>query len=510
MESQPTADRERRALEDGDERNARALSLLRATVESTRDGILVVDQKGRIELHNRRFCELWGLPPEASFIDLDQTLLRAVLPRLEDPKGFLQRVSALYADPEAESHDEVRFKDGRILERFSRPQRLGREVVGRVWSFRDVTAQRWAMERALFLADSSRLLSSLDAEQAAEAVARRALPLLGDLCALDLIPDDAPPFRLFTVTLGDEAAELGDPSGEALAGSVHRFERDGRAFLSTPLRTRDATLGVLTFRALRGRTFGNDDAMLAGELAQRMTLSFDNARLFRQAGEALRIRDEFLSVAAHELRGPATALKLVLHGLAQPLPEAQRDRLLHVANRQVRHVARFVDELLDISRVRGEQMHLELEEVDLAAVVREVVARMGAEVANSGSALTVHAAKPVVGRWDRLRLEQLVGNLLGNALKFGRGKPVTLGAAVEDGRAVLRIADQGIGIPARKRESIFEAFERAASPRHFGGLGLGLFISKSIVSALGGTLSVESEDEQGATFTATLPGAEGG
>jgi PAS domain S-box-containing protein len=636
MESPSTPDLDRRGPEAGDERDARSLSLLRATVESTRDGILVVDRNGRIALHNQRFCELWGLPVEGSLTNRDQRLLSSVLPRLVDPAGFLERVAVLYANPEAESHDEVRFKDGRILERFSRPQRLGHEVVGRVWSFRDVTAQKRAveqgerarsllraivesihdgilavdmegrtrvynrrfaemwkipssepplprmelrdlaaplledpgafrrrveqingapleeshdvlhladgrilerfsrpqrvgaecvgrvwtfrdvtererlLEQALFLSDSSRLLSSLEAEQAAEAVANRALPLLGDLCVLDLLPEDGPPRRLFAVTLDPEPPRLGDPSPAALAGSLDRFEREGRGYLAVPLRTRDATLGVLTFRARPGRRHGRDDALLASELAQRMSLSFDNARLFRQAKEALQIRDEFLSVAAHELRGPATALKLVFHGLTQPLPDVQRARLLQLAERQVRHVARFVDELLDISRLRGEQMHLELEEVDLAAVAREVVARMGPEIAQAGSTLTVRAADPVVGRWDRLRLEQLVNNLLGNALKFGRGRPITLSARVEDGKALLRISDQGIGIPAGHREAIFQAFERAASPRHYGGLGLGLYISKSIVTALGGTISAESEEGRGATFTATLPRAEGG
>lgn len=619
-----------------DEWGARAYSLLRSAVEATQDGILVVDREGRIALYNQRFLELWRLSPAASLTDQDQRVLQEVLPQLEDPEAFVEKVRALYAEPSAESEDELRLKDGRVLERFSRPQRLGEEIRGRVWSFHDITARRAAilsserdrsllraivestqdgllvvdlsgntqlynerfarmwripqspaplsrqeliahaapqledpdrflqraeedlrrpqdethdvlrlrdgriferfsqpqwlagervgrvltfrdvtqrerlLERAVFLADSSRLLASLDAEQAAEAVGRRALPLLGDACALELIPEDAPPRRLFTVSLGAGPLDLDAPSPRALAGDAQLFSRGGRGWMEIPLRTRDALLGVLTFRAVPARPFTGSDLALAQELAHRMTLSFDNARLFHQAREALRTRDEFLSVAAHELRGPATALKLVLHGLSGAVPTPQRARLLALADRQVRHIARFVDELLDVTRLRGQRMHLELEEVDLASVAREVASRLREEVSRSGSALSVRADRPVVGRWDRLRLEQLVGNLLGNALKFGRGREITLRVLGDAGEARLQVTDHGIGIPAGERSRIFQAFERAASPRHFGGLGLGLYISRSIATALGGEIEVESEEGHGSTFTVTLPRAEAG
>jgi|GEM_PF-2427071 len=504
---------------DAAARNDRSRSLLRATVESTDDGVLVVDCEGRIALHNRRFSEMWGLPADDQMADQDQRVLSKVLPLLEQPEEFLAKVRTLYSDPAAESHDELRFKDGRIYERFSRPQRLGGtgekdgEIVGRVWSFRDVTDRERLLERAVFLSDSSRLLASLEAEEAAEAVGRRALPLLGDACALELIPEDEPPRRLFTVAQGSEEVYVGDPSPSVLAGNLALCERDGRTWLAVPLRTRDTILGVLAFRARPEQRFGPDDQALATELAQRMSLSFDNARLLRRAREALRIRDEFLSVAAHELRGPATALKLVLHGLTGVLPDLQRTRMLALADRQVRHIARFVDELLDVTRLRGQRMHLELEEVDLAAVAREVAARMEEEIGRSGSALTVRADQPVVGKWDRLRLEQLVFNLVGNALKFGRGGPVSLAAWLEGGpagsTAVLQVVDHGIGIAPSRQANIFQAFERAVSPRRYGGLGLGLYICRSIAEALGGTIDVQSEEGRGATFTVRLPRKEG-
>jgi len=161
--------------------------------------------------------------------------------------------------------------------------------------------------------------------------------------------------------------------------------------------------------------------------------------------------------------------------------------------------------LLDLGRLRTGQLQLQVEDVDLADAVQDVVARVRAEVAVSGSTVTVTAQPNVVGRWDRFRLEQLVTNLLANAVKFGLGKPIELTASGADGRARLAVRDHGIGIEPSAQHRIFLPFERNVSVRHYGGLGLGLHIVSTIVGAMGGTIAVESAPGAGATFVVELP-----
>src|SRR5690606_37764879 len=145
----------------------------------------------------------------------------------------------------------------------------------------------------------------------------------------------------------------------------------------------------------------------------------------------------------------------------------------------------------------------------LADVVGAVATRLAGDLEKSGSPLTVHGEGSIVGVWDRLRIEQVVGNLLVNAIKFGLGKPIDVRLGVSDGRAEIEVSDHGIRIPTRMQQTIFDPCERAVPERHYGGLGLGLYIVHAIVVALGGTISVKSAPGEGSSFTVTLPLEEG-
>jgi signal transduction histidine kinase len=158
-----------------------------------------------------------------------------------------------------------------------------------------------------------------------------------------------------------------------------------------------------------------------------------------------------------------------------------------------------------VSRIAAGRLELHVEVVDLAQVVSEVGARFTDEAARVGSPLNVHAPAAVVGRWDRSRLDQVITNLLSNAIKYGDCKPIDISLRTENDRAVVTIRDRGLGIAPHDHERIFGRFERAASSRHFGGIGLGLWIVKQIIDALGGTVAVESKPDQGSTFTVDLP-----
>jgi signal transduction histidine kinase len=232
----------------------------------------------------------------------------------------------------------------------------------------------------------------------------------------------------------------------------------------------------------------------------------ERQQLLDRAQEAVRLRDEFLSIAAHEIRGPITSMRLAVQSLrAGPLPPEAVDQSLDIIDRSQRRLADFVDKLLDLARIQTGSLSLDFESMDLSELVREVVARHQIDLERSGSRLAVAVAPAVTGTWDRLRLDQVVTNLLSNAIKFGAGKPIELRLAADAQRAVLTVRDQGIGIARDVQQRIFHPFTRGVSIRHYGGLGLGLHIVATIVDGLRGKVSVESEPGAGATFQVELP-----
>jgi signal transduction histidine kinase len=248
------------------------------------------------------------------------------------------------------------------------------------------------------------------------------------------------------------------------------------------------------------------------DLAHRAAQAIENARLYGEAQAAVAARDEFLSIASHELRTPLTALRLALEnmrrvcsvGSVRELPISHVERVLVAAERQGQRLEKLVTALLDVSRIHMGRLELDVDQVDLGAIVAEAAAQLEDEAAQTGARFQIRG-DPVAGRWDRMRLGQVVTNLLANAVKYGEGRPVEVTFGPHDGRAFLAVRDHGIGIEPADQVHIFERFERAVSSRNYGGLGLGLFIVKRIVEAHGGTVRVDSTPGEGATFRVDLP-----
>jgi signal transduction histidine kinase len=230
-------------------------------------------------------------------------------------------------------------------------------------------------------------------------------------------------------------------------------------------------------------------------------------RIEKELLEALKLRDDFLSIAGHELRTPLTVLQLQVQSLLGLAKERGDERLkekLERARRQAERLTTLTDELLDVARLSTGQLSLRLEECDLSALVLDVLDRSAEAVARSECQLRVSVEEHVKGHWDRFRVEQVVTNLLSNALKYGAGKPVEVRVNAGTGRARLTVRDNGIGIPLKDQARIFDRFERAVSSRNYGGLGLGLWITRQVVEAHGGVIRVESEPGHGATFIVEL------
>jgi signal transduction histidine kinase len=239
----------------------------------------------------------------------------------------------------------------------------------------------------------------------------------------------------------------------------------------------------------------------------------EQKRAREQLAAAVRARDEFLSIASHELKTPLTALKLqsqirerqvVRNDTAILNPPAFLEMCRSDA-KQVERLVRLVDDMLDIGRLGAGGLSMRFEKFDFAEMVREVSDRLKPQFALSGSSLEVECRGNLFGDWDRERMEQVVMNLLTNALKYGDGKPVKV-EAVESGECVrLSVKDRGLGIEPENQSRIFNRFERAISPQVIGGMGLGLYITKQIVVAHKGTIQVESEPGKGSTFIAFIP-----
>jgi signal transduction histidine kinase len=288
-----------------------------------------------------------------------------------------------------------------------------------------------------------------------------------------------------------------------------------RSFITAPMLVAGRAIGAVTFiNAESGRYYTEDDLDLAKQLARRIALSIENARLYYEVQQSVRTRDDFLSAVAHELKTPLT----VISASSQMLQRRQRalddgaapDPSLIRIQGAVARMTAFIEELLELVRRQADpSLSLKLSAVDLVTLVRGVVSE-ARELAH-GQELIVEAAGPVLGDWDAVRIERAVDNLIGNAIKYNRehGK-VRVRVGTEDtpaGRvATVAVSDEGIGIPETDRARIFDRFTRGANVAgRISGSGVGLAIVRQVVAQHGGSVDVVSTEGHGSTFTMRLP-----
>jgi len=352
--------------------------------------------------------------------------------------------------------------------------------------------------RVRFLARATeQLMGSLDLDTTARTAARLSVPGLSDACVVELLGSDG---RLAQVARTDAL-----PLGDALP-TVHPEH-----LLVVPLEARGRQLGALRLStAASGRRYGPADRVLAEDFAARTALALDNALLHQRLEDALRQRDDFLLTAAHDLNTPLAVLKLQAQTLLRGSRGGHVDDTIRkraeAIDRQVHQLSHMVSNLLHASRLSAAGLELSPEPMDLCVLVREVVARLEAQAVWVGSPITLEAPASVPGRWDRVRLDEVLSNLISNALKYGAGKPVTVRVEQVGRRARVEVRDEGIGIAPERLARIWEKFGRAVEGgARYPGFGLGLWIVKRLVEAAGGTVAVESQPGRGSTFTVELP-----
>jgi signal transduction histidine kinase/putative methionine-R-sulfoxide reductase with GAF domain len=396
---------------------------------------------------------------------------------------------------------------------------------------RALAEARTSQERLAFLAKASHIVSmSLDAETTLDNVRQLAVPMLGDVCLVDLVDPERPaPPRISSIINSGHHELIPYLSDDDLASLVREEDRQAigmplpHSALVVPLWARGRALGALSlFITHSRREHTSVDLHLAQDLADRVGLAVDNARLFEQVQNAVHTRDEFLAAASHDLKNPLAVVKAQAQLLQRRLTRSSNSdpaqameglsRIVSVAERAVS----LVDDLLDVARLQlGGTLELERRPVDLVRLARDAVSayQMAAERRRVSLQVDQDA---IVGEWDERRLTRVMDNLLSNALKYSpEDSEVSVRVARQpDGEttaAVFAVRDRGIGIPAEDLPHLFERFRRGRNvPGSVAGSGVGLASARHIVQSHGGRITVTSREGEGSTFTVYLPLAPGG
>jgi PAS domain S-box-containing protein len=537
QEARADAERARRDAEESESR-------YRLLAEAIPQMVWTADATGACDYLNQGFLTYSGKTLDELRGDGWQALIRPA-----DRESTRERVARAIESGEAyEAEIELRGHLGAYRWFLSRGQPL-RDAAGNVvkWlgTYTDIDQRKRAEDRQRIVIDAgAALVSTLDYAATLGIVARLLVPRVADGCVIDVVepggglrrvvavdarpekavvmkalmqlpmPEhDAPVLRLLALdrptlapTATPEALAEGARSPEHLALLQAIAPTSG---IIVPLRARGRSIGLLwLYLSDASRAYTGDELGLVEEIASRVGLALDNARLFKEAQDAVVLRDDFLAIASHELKTPLTPLKLQIARLRRDA-SADVAAKLAVADRQVDRLTRLVNQLLDVSRISGGRLALEPEDMDLAELLRDIATERDAELKRSGSELHLVAPAELRGMWDPLRMDQVITNLLSNAIKYGGGRPIELTLRGDPdgalGQVELVVSDGGIGIDPAHQARIFDRFERAVSTRHFGGFGLGLWIVREIVEASGGRVDVSSALGKGARFRVILP-----
>jgi PAS domain S-box-containing protein len=496
------------ALEHKTQEIARSLAMMQATLESTFDGILVTDGEGRITGYNEKYLRMWNIPREIVDVGEHRRNLELCAAQTANSHGYLSRIDEIYATSPGDSTDVLELVDGRVYERCSTVQYLDGRNVGRVWSFRDVTAQKSAetelrQQREWFQVTLSSIgdaVITTDTQGTVTFLNPVAEKMTGWMSAEALaVPLD----RIFNIIDEHTRQRAENPVGRALReGTVVGLANH------TVLVGKDGTEVAIEDSAAPIR---DANGAISGAV-----MVFHDVTARRQAEAALREadrrKDEFLATLAHELRNPLAPIRqAALIAKAPGATEAQKRWSHGVIERQVQHMSMLLDDLLDISRVTRGSLVLRIQPMDLASMIDAAVetARPTIDAKRHTLSIEIIPNKPGLFVADPLRMAQILSNLLTNAAKYTDPEGhIRLTARSECEEVVIRVADTGIGISAEALPRVFEMFAQvtSASDRSEGGLGIGLALTKGLVELHGGNIEARSDGlGRGSEFTIRLP-----
>ena len=489
-----------------------SLSLLDASLESTADGILIVDMQGNISKWNHKFVTMWGFTEEIMVAHNDDYLIKSILEQLSEPDIFTSKVKYLYDHPDESSSDIIHFKDGRIFERYSQPQRLGDEILGRVWSFRDISERIKSQGKITMLAHAVRSIS--------ECVS------ITDMQDITLFVNNA-----FLKTYGFEENEilgksisiirsannpssltksiLPDTIGGGWHGELINVRKDGTEFpvyLSTSIIRDDE---------------GNPIALIgvANDITERKQAELELIKAKEKAEESDRLKSAFLANMSHEIRTPMNGILGFADLLRTPgLNGKSQQEYLSIIEKSGNRMLSILNDIIDLSKIESGQTDIHISETNVNSLIESVCAFFKPQAEEKGISLScsnhLHLKNTLMST-DKDKLYAILSNLVNNAIKYSKDGVITFGYSFTDlsdefgnpTEIKFYVKDMGIGIPKNRQQAIFERFIQAdiTDNKALQGAGLGLSISKAYVEMLNGKIWVESEHGKGSVFYFTLP-----
>ncbi|MGZ9738707.1 hybrid sensor histidine kinase/response regulator [Pseudomonas sp. GNP012] len=304
-------------------------------------------------------------------------------------------------------------------------------------------------------------------------------------------------------------------AGREMNYAFKGYESGAVDFLHKPLDIHAVKSKVNVFVDLYRQSKAMKEQVLALEQSRReqeaLLEQLQNTQL--ELEQAVRMRDDFMSIVAHEVRTPLNGLILEtqlrkMHLARDNAAAFTLDKMHAMVDRderQIKSLIRLIEDMLDVSRIRTGKLSIRPTRFDLSTLVRDLLHNFSRQIDAAETSVTLDAEQPVIGNWDEFRIEQVISNLLTNALRYGAKSPVSVKVYSKGGLALVDVRDQGIGISEENQTRIFQQFERVSARQAVAGLGLGLFISEQIVTAHGGTITVQSRIGEGALFRVCLP-----
>jgi PAS domain S-box-containing protein len=517
-------------------------SLLKAIFESTGDGILVVDNAGKVTHHNAEFNTMWKIPPELINTTDDEKLIAFVLNQFERPNQFLDKVKELYKSSKSD-RDILYFKDGRVFERNSEPLVVNNKVFGRVWGFKDISKQKRAEKLQKVLYNISNAVITTENVDQLIGIIHNELGKIIDTSNFYVAFYDKLTDRFSRSFLFDEKIKIDEwEAGNSLsgyvvknnkpllvtkkemlkmqkAGEIENFGELAEVWLGIPLKMDELLYGILVVQSYKSeKAYSNADLDILSFVSGHIGLAIHKKQVeenlinaLEKANESDRLKTAFLQNISHEIRTPMNGIL----GFTSLLKDSslsgdKQQKYIEIITKSGSRMLNTLNDLIDISRLETQQVKLSYSKININHELENLYAFFKPEAERKGLLFSFHTFLPTNKAYiltDHQKLFAILSNLIKNAIKYTPHGSIDFGYELKDQSLEFYVKDTGIGVLLDRQQAIFDRFVQAdiEDTKVFEGVGLGLSISKSYIEMLEGKIWVDSVENEGSTFYFTIP-----